>query len=311
MLAAFAPAAVSTAVAVFVTAQLLQGTARAIFWTSSQTHAVRGGGRPVDRLVDLNVAGNAGTLVGPALAGTLAAFGLPFALVGRGHRGGRRDRRARRSSSASTPTTGGARSGRPASSVATGSTWPAGRASSVAAGGRCSARTSRSSSSAPGSGPGRSAGSSPSRRAPRSSGSSPCAASRPARIRPAVVIGSFGTAASRRAWPWRRRRSPGLRRSSSSWAGSRAATVTTLGPALASLAATADEQGDALSLTGMFRAAALLATPAAVGALLGGRVALPAALSLLGVGLGLPGAALTRSRRGTPPGVRAAGPASP
>ena len=84
MLAAFGLLLLSTAVAVFVTAQLLQGTARAIFWTSSQTHAVRSGGRPVDRLVDLNAAGNAGTLIGPALAGTLAAFGLPFALVAAG-----------------------------------------------------------------------------------------------------------------------------------------------------------------------------------------------------------------------------------
>ena len=62
MVAAFASLLVSTAIAVFVTSQLLQGAARAIFWTSSQTHAVRGVGRPVDRLVDVNVAGNAGTL---------------------------------------------------------------------------------------------------------------------------------------------------------------------------------------------------------------------------------------------------------
>ena len=72
---------VSTVVVVFVIAQLLQGAARAIFWTSSQTHAVRGEGRPVERLVDLNVAGNAGTLIGPVLAGTLAAFGLPVAIA--------------------------------------------------------------------------------------------------------------------------------------------------------------------------------------------------------------------------------------
>jgi MFS family permease len=72
---------VSTSVPVFVVAQLCQGTARAIFWTGSQTHAVRSGGRPVDRLVDLNVAGNAGTLIGPVLAGSLAVIGLPVAVA--------------------------------------------------------------------------------------------------------------------------------------------------------------------------------------------------------------------------------------
>ena len=39
------------------------------------------GGRPVRRLVDLDTAGNVGTLIGPALAGSLAALGLPFALA--------------------------------------------------------------------------------------------------------------------------------------------------------------------------------------------------------------------------------------
>ena len=33
------------------------------------------------RLVDLNLAGNAGTLTGPVLAGLLATFGLPLALA--------------------------------------------------------------------------------------------------------------------------------------------------------------------------------------------------------------------------------------
>ena len=54
---------------------------------------------------------------------------------------------------------------------------------------------------------------------------------------------------------------------------------------MASLAATADEQGDVLALSGTFRAAALLAAPAAVGALLS-VVALPAAVVLLGGGSG-------------------------
>lgn len=81
LVAAFAILAVTTALPAFLVAQVLQGSARAIFWTSSQTHAIRGRGRPVRRLIDLNVAGNLGTLTGPALGGMLAVFGLPAALA--------------------------------------------------------------------------------------------------------------------------------------------------------------------------------------------------------------------------------------
>ena len=82
MLGGFVTLLVSTALPAFVLAQVAQGAARAIFWTSSQTHAIRSGGSQVRRLVDLNLAGNAGTLTGPALAGLLATFGLPIALLG-------------------------------------------------------------------------------------------------------------------------------------------------------------------------------------------------------------------------------------
>ena len=82
MLSAFGLLLASTALPVFLAAQLCSGCARAIFWTSSQTHAIRSGGSQVRRLVDLNLAGNAGTLTGPALAGVLATFGLPVALAG-------------------------------------------------------------------------------------------------------------------------------------------------------------------------------------------------------------------------------------
>ncbi|MDH4142324.1 MAG: MFS transporter [Chloroflexota bacterium] len=81
MVVAFSLLAGSTALPVFIVAQVLQGASRAVFWTSSQAHAVRGGGRPVQRLVDLNVAGNAGTLTGPAVGGMLAVAGLPVALA--------------------------------------------------------------------------------------------------------------------------------------------------------------------------------------------------------------------------------------
>lgn len=80
MSTAFVLLILSTSLAVFATAQLLQGAARAVFWTGSQTHAVRGEGSAVRGLVDLNVLGNAGTLVGPALGGSLAALALPAAL---------------------------------------------------------------------------------------------------------------------------------------------------------------------------------------------------------------------------------------
>ena len=71
----------STALPVFLAAQVAIGGSRAVFWTSSQTHAIRSGGSPVRRLVDLNLAGNAGTLTGPVLAGLLATIGLPVALA--------------------------------------------------------------------------------------------------------------------------------------------------------------------------------------------------------------------------------------
>ena len=66
----------------FLLAQAVLGASRALFWTASQTHALRSGGEPVKRLVDLNLAGNAGTLTGPVLAGLLATIGLPVAIAG-------------------------------------------------------------------------------------------------------------------------------------------------------------------------------------------------------------------------------------
>ena len=81
MLAGFGLLLVSRDLPIFVAAQVAIGASRAIFWTSSQTHAIRSGGSPVRRLVDLNLAGNAGTLTGPVLAGFLATIGLPVALA--------------------------------------------------------------------------------------------------------------------------------------------------------------------------------------------------------------------------------------
>ena len=82
MLAAFSLLSVSTAAPAFVVAQLAYGAARAIFWTASQTHVIRSGGSTVRRLVDFNLAGNAGTLIGPLLAGFLAASAVNLAITG-------------------------------------------------------------------------------------------------------------------------------------------------------------------------------------------------------------------------------------
>ncbi|HET7168464.1 MAG TPA: MFS transporter [Candidatus Limnocylindrales bacterium] len=81
LVASFSALALSTALPVFLVAQILQGVGRGVFWTSSQTHAIRDTGHPVQRLVDLNLAGNAGTLSGPLVAGALGAIDLRLALL--------------------------------------------------------------------------------------------------------------------------------------------------------------------------------------------------------------------------------------
>lgn len=72
---------VNTAIWAFTMSQLLQGLARALFWTGSQTHAVRVWPTAVGGLAVINVANGAGSLVGPALAGLLAARSLESALL--------------------------------------------------------------------------------------------------------------------------------------------------------------------------------------------------------------------------------------
>jgi hypothetical protein len=75
--------------------------------------------------------------------------------------------------------------------------------------------------------------------------------------------------------------------------GAAGGSTTTLAPALVSIAAAEQEQGDALSMSGAFRAASLLASPAAVGVLLG-VVALPVAIAGLTGVLGGTGVAIAR-----------------
>ena len=65
----------------FLLSQLLQGLARAGYWTGIQTHAVRGPGPTVRAIATVNFYGSMGLLVGPLLAGSLAELSLNLALV--------------------------------------------------------------------------------------------------------------------------------------------------------------------------------------------------------------------------------------
>ena len=81
MVVSFGLLFISTDVPAFVIAQLLQGAARALFWTASQTHAVRGTGGVVRSLAIVQTVGNVGQLVGPAVAGVVAGQSLDAALL--------------------------------------------------------------------------------------------------------------------------------------------------------------------------------------------------------------------------------------
>lgn len=73
--------ALSTTIFAFLAAQLLQGAARAFFFTGNQTHAVRVSSSAVKGLTTVNLAGGVGALLGPALAGLLAESSAQTALA--------------------------------------------------------------------------------------------------------------------------------------------------------------------------------------------------------------------------------------
>lgn len=73
--------ALSAAVLPFVLAELLQGTSRACFWTGTQTHVVRGPGRAAGALASVNLVSSTGLLVGPVVAGVLSERTPVLALV--------------------------------------------------------------------------------------------------------------------------------------------------------------------------------------------------------------------------------------
>ena len=66
---------------VFVVAQLLQGGSRALFWTASQTHAVRSRGTAVQSLSLVGGTGNVSQMLGPLVTGFLAGYTLMAPLV--------------------------------------------------------------------------------------------------------------------------------------------------------------------------------------------------------------------------------------
>lgn len=73
--------ALSPMFVVFVASQLVQGAARAFFWTSSQAHAVRTSAVAVNGLRDVNLAAGVGALLGPAVAGQLWEVSVQMPLV--------------------------------------------------------------------------------------------------------------------------------------------------------------------------------------------------------------------------------------
>lgn len=293
MAAAFGLLLFSTALPIFVGAQLLQGAARAIFWTSSQTHAIRGPGTPVRRLIDLNVVGSLGTLTGPALAGTLAVLGLPVALAAAGfgailaavgstrlHRLPAFDR------TRSVGSVGLLR--RPGVDVAC---W-----ASVVGGAWWSMMGSFVPIILVGAGIGPQAiGWLIS--ASEAAGMTALIGLRnvsPDRVPGTVRLAAAGAGAALAALAVAPPVLPiyaGLLVAG----GAASGTVTTLAPAMASLAAGSHEQGDALALSGTFRAGALFGTPALVGALLT-VVTLAPALVIVAAGVLLPGLAVGRRR---------------
>lgn len=71
---------VSTTWLVVTVSQLLQGLARAFFWTGTQTHAVRMSDSAVGALARVNLASGLGQIAGPLAAGLLIAFSPQLAL---------------------------------------------------------------------------------------------------------------------------------------------------------------------------------------------------------------------------------------
>jgi MFS family permease len=294
MALAFSLIIASTALPVFFAAQLLQGAARAIFWTSSQTHAVRAGGPTVRRLVDLSVAGNAGTLTGPTLGGLLVTSGFEVGLAAAivaVMAGASASLVMRRLSPFDRQASAGTLRllARPGVDVAC---W-----ASVVGGGWWSMVGSYIPVILVGAGIG-----------PQgigllitlSEGAGVAAllalrSAGPAVVPIAVRVAAFSAMAALAGMALVPANAV-LYGILMAIGGASSGTVTNLAPAMASLVAGPQEQGDAMALSGTFRAAALLAAPAAAGALLSA-VPIPGAVTIVAAALGLPGFLLGHGRR--------------
>lgn len=73
--------AASTALAPFLIVQVLQGCSRALFWTGSQTHAVREARVSTGTLAVILVAGGIGATIGPLIGGVVGAGSLWLAVL--------------------------------------------------------------------------------------------------------------------------------------------------------------------------------------------------------------------------------------
>lgn len=295
MLTAFVLLLWSRALPVFALAQLLQGAARAVFWTSSQTHIVRGPGASVRRLIDLNVAGNVGTLTGPVLGGLLAGLGLPVALGAAALGAGLAAAAAlalhplpafdRRRSVGTVALLG--RDGVDLACWASvmGGVWWSMMGSFVpvilVGAGIAPQGIGLLITASEGAG---------------TAALLALRGVRPERVGLAVGIGATVLGLTLLAVAIAPPSIVGYA-ALLIVGGAASGTVTTLSPALASLAAGPEEQGDAMALSGTFRAGALFGAPAAVGALVGALTVGPAVVSVAVVGL-VPGTlVLGRLRR--------------
>lgn len=291
----------STALLSFVAAQLLQGAARGLFWTSSQTHAVRGSRQTVKALAETQLVGNVGTLSGPAVAGLVAAqFSLEVGLaigLGAGVAGAglsllmtalppfeRQDRRGQTRIWRRPGVDVGCWAGFTAGG------WRAMLGSYVPV-------------------------------ILDAAGQSPSVIGSLLALADAAALG-MTTALVRLTVPVRRSidvgiltaalglgllplvaSAPALAAAVLALGGLGSGVLTTLGPAIASDSVEPHERGDALAAAGTFRAAAILVTPAAVAVLLS-VIALPVAMVIAAAGMGIPAVATSARRRTASPHLR-------
>ncbi len=284
------------ALPVFVVAQLLQGSARSLFWTASQTHAIRAGGTAVRSLAGVSVVSSVGSIAGPIVAGVLVTSSLELALfVGalggilaagvsaRLHRLDPYDRPKR----AGRPRVWR----RPGVDVAC---W-----AGFTAGGWRAMLASYVPVILQGAGlPPVIIGSLMALADGSAIASSTALLVHPSHhVRRAIDVGVIAVAASLASLPFGAHHAV-LAGALIMVGGAGSGILVTLGPALASESVEPGEQGDAISASGTFRAVGSLVMPAGVAAALS-VVALPIAFTVAGIGLGLPAliASLGRRRR--------------